>query len=434
MAITSVRIQLDGNWIDLIYNPATGRYETQLTAPDTSYHQPGGYYSLTAELSNDSGAVEVLTGAEYPALRLQVRETQAPAVELISPPPGWLTTTAPVFLFSLSDEVGGSGIASIATRLDGAEAPHEASEAEGMYTVTVSPTGLSQGPHTVSLTASDHDGNETAVSGAYIVDTVPPRLRLELPDAHRVVAAAELPISGLVEDDTAGIASVAATVETVLDDGSTRPGAPVEVTLAPGGWFSGRITLEVGINRVTVTAADAAGLAASESFTVIRLVTDRTQADADKLAEMFIRGCGRWTEEERDWWENTRCRRGGYDALDLNRVNAAMDYINNWITRRGYLTDYKQESHRPWVDTDSMTATPAALYIDNINALRQVFPLPDDTPPTPANLDVLGNPNLGIPSANNIEAILVLVDEVHRRIAQFPGWQSGHLVSGGFTA
>lgn len=434
MAVTSVRIQLDGDWIDLAYNPATGRYEAQLTAPATSYHQPGGYYSLTAELSNDSGAVEILTGAEYPALRLPVRETQAPAAELISPLPGWLTTTAPVFLFSVSDEAGGSGIASIVTRLDGVETPHEAVEAEGAYTVTVNPAGLSQGPHTVSLAAADHDGNETEVSGAYIVDTVPPRLRLDLPDAHRVVDAAELPVSGLAEDDTAGVALAAVAVETVLDDGSTRPGTPVEITLEPGGQFAGRLPLAEGVNRVTVTVSDAAGLAASEIFDVIRLVTDRTQADVDKLVDLFVRGVDNWTESERNWWETTRCRRGGYDALDINRVNAAMDYINSWITRRGYLTSYAREPHRPWVDTDSMTATPAARYIDNINALRQVFPLPEDAPPTPANLDVLGNPNLGIPSANDIETILVLVDEVHRRITHFPGWQSGHLISGGFSA
>ena len=88
MALTQVRVKLENTWTVLTYNAATGRYEAELTAPGTSIHQPGGYYSLTVEARNATGQTASLSGEQYKALRLVVRETAAPTLTLLSPPAG----------------------------------------------------------------------------------------------------------------------------------------------------------------------------------------------------------------------------------------------------------------------------------------------------------------------------------------------------------
>lgn len=110
MAITKVRVNLEGVWTTLTYNSSTARWEGNITPAGTSIHQPGGYFSLTAEATNSNGQTDTLTGSQIQSLRLVVRETTAPVVTLISPAQGWLTTNTPRFVFEASDEAGGSGI------------------------------------------------------------------------------------------------------------------------------------------------------------------------------------------------------------------------------------------------------------------------------------------------------------------------------------
>ena len=95
MALTQVRARIGTEWVTLTYNDATGRYEGTLTPPGTSIHQPGGYYSVEVEATNDSGDTASISGTQLASLRLVVQETTAPVVTLVFPAQGYLTTSAP---------------------------------------------------------------------------------------------------------------------------------------------------------------------------------------------------------------------------------------------------------------------------------------------------------------------------------------------------
>ena len=56
MAISTVRVQINGVWTNLTYNSSTGAYEATITAPSTTSHnRAGGYYPVTVEATNTVG-------------------------------------------------------------------------------------------------------------------------------------------------------------------------------------------------------------------------------------------------------------------------------------------------------------------------------------------------------------------------------------------
>lgn len=415
MELNQVRAQINGTWYTLTYNPATGRYEAKFTAPETSFHQPGGYYNVEADASLDTGETTSVSGTQLPSLRFVVNETAAPSLTLVSPSPGYLTTGTPVLVFEAVDEEGGSGVDPDTFSLTGAAAE----EIPGGYRFTWSPPGgWADGAHTVTASVQDHDGNQAAVSAAYTVDTAPPEIALTLPDSHRVVDSAVIPVAGSAWDATSGLAAV-----DVDANGSQVP------VLLSGGTFSALAALDVGVNNITITAADAAGNEASITFQVLRLVTDRAQADADRVLDMCRRGYANWTEAERAWWANTPSRRGSYDAQDVNRVETAMDWIARWLAEYGYACGYAPGG--PWAEEDNMVRPDGAAYLLNVEAVRAAIPaLPEDAPTTPGSFSELAGPQ-GVQRANDIEAILVAADAVRPKIDVSP-WTSGEIYCGEF--
>lgn len=420
MAITTVWARLGETRTALDYNPATGRWEGFLVPGQTSVHQPGGYYGVEVEAANDRGETASISGEALEALRLVVRETQKPLLNLVSPAAGYVTVKRPEVVMDAVDEAGGSGIAldSWAVLLDGAvqSAGKAAEEIPGGYRLRWTPQAdLGEGRHIVTFTVSDRDGNEAGEAAAYTVDTVPPALAAFLPDSRRVVDQAEVTVRGTARDGTSGISGVAVVGE----------GGPAGVEIAPAGEFVCTVPLEVGVNTITVTARDSAGWTAVQTFTVIRMVTDRTPADAERVRELCTRGYDRWTAEERAWWSGARCRRGSYDALDLNRVTAAMEHIREWLEGYGYVTPYQAEPHRPWRDEDAMTRTQGTRYLQNVEAQRKALPLPEGTPETPGSLE-----KLTVAAANDIEIILVTVDAARPMIDR-SSWPCGVITCGG---
>ncbi len=337
MALTRVRVKLNGVWTTLTYNASTGRYEGDVTAPlVTSANLPGGYYNLEADVSNSEGKTTSISGTALRSLRLVVRETAAPTLTLVSPPAGYINTRRPAVVLTASDEAGGSGIdpGSFAVVLDG----HP--QTAGLSTETAAngvrldwtPTAdLSEGPHTLSISISDRDGNTSTINAAYTVDVTPPGLTLSLPDTHRVVDSETIHVAGRAWDGISGPPSVAITVNGV--ERWRRPAAD--------GWsadpvdFTADIPLDIAGNDIAVTATDGAGLATVEHFTVIRLVTDRVAADLEKLQNMFARGLDNWTASEKSWFASTLCHRGAYDVLDVDRVELAVDWIGTWLHNYG---------------------------------------------------------------------------------------------------
>ena len=160
-------------------------------------------------------------------------------------------------------------------------------------------------------------------------------------------------------------------------------------TVGPDGRFSFLLNLEVGENNVTVVAKDGAGLTTTASYYIIRMVTDRTQADVDALND-----------------------RGTYNASDLNRVNTAMAYLNGWLSDAGYVTGYAGQGIA-WAIDDIPLQAQMADYLSLANA-----------PAIPASMEFLTHEG-----ANHIERVLVLTDQIRARLKRSP-FVSGEIFCG----
>lgn len=77
------------------------------------------------------------------------------------------------------------------------------------------------------------------------------------------------------------------------------------------------------------------------SFDFTTLITDRTQADVDALADLLSVPMADWTTEQLAAFNQIKDK-GSYNYTDLNRVTAAMDYINNQLVGYGYATGYQK--------------------------------------------------------------------------------------------
>ena len=386
MAITQVRAQFNGQWYMLTYNEDARAYQTTITPDTFSGGQPDGYYDVTVEATNDSGVVVTTDGDNLLGLRLVVRETIQPILTLVSPE----TWTA-------QDNDGGSGIDpdSAMVKLDGKAVPAEqvsvTAGAGGTYTITYTPgAALAEGPHTVQAGISDNDGNTATMEANYIVDTVPPALSALLSFEEVVVDPYTVTITGQTNDATAPPVTM-----TVMDNGAVA-GHP---TVGPDGRFSFLLNLEVGENNVTVVAKDGAGLTTTASYYIIRMVTDRTQADVDALND-----------------------RGTYNASDLNRVNTAMAYLNGWLSDAGYVTGYAGQGIA-WAIDDIPLQAQMADYLSNVGAIGGTFPLAN-APAIPASMESLTHEG-----ANHIERVLVLTDQIRARLKRSP-FMSGEIFCG----
>ncbi|WP_054177789.1 Ig-like domain-containing protein [Trabulsiella odontotermitis] len=145
-------------------------------------------------------------------------------------------------------------------------------DAQGNWSFTPSP-GLSQGSHSLTVTATDVSGNASPPSGAFVVviDTTPP----------------QMPTITLVTDDMPGVLGTVANNgltndNTPMISGSGEPGSVVKlydgdtlltsITVGISGTWSYQVTtpLDDGEHPFTVTASDSNGntTASSAAFTV----------------------------------------------------------------------------------------------------------------------------------------------------------------------
>ena len=120
------------------------------------------------------------------------------------------------------------------------------------------------------------------------------------------------------------------------------------------------------------------------SFDITTLVTDRTAADVAQGTD-----------------------KGFYNASDLNRVGAAVEYIAGRFTALGYACPVTVK--KDWLTTDAQTDAPTAsqmeTYRQNIVTLRGQIAVMQSTPESPASMA-----GLNYVKANNIEQILLDLD------------------------
>lgn len=264
MAISQVRVQIDGTWHVLTYNGSTGKYEKTITAPNqTSYNvNAGHYYPVAVEATNVAGTKTTVTDQSAgigDSLKLRVLEKVKPTINITSPGSGARVTNArqPI-VFQLRDEAGGSGIniSSLALKIDGGAAIGNGSSGMVCNAVTngydctyTPPSALSDGAHTITINVADNDGNTaTQASRSYTIDTIAPTLNVTNPTDGLITNNPSVTVQGTTNDATSSPVSV----EIKLN--GTDQGA-VNVT---SGSFAKTIALAEGANTIVVTATDAA--------------------------------------------------------------------------------------------------------------------------------------------------------------------------------
>lgn len=268
MAISQVRAQVNGTWHTLTLNSSTGKYEATITAPGaTSYNLSGGYYNVTVEATNTAGTTATADGSTLSSLQLVVKEKVAPVIKILSPSSGaYVTNSKQAVVFTITDESGGSGVklSSVVVKLDGtavASSTITNTAVTNGYSFTYTPaSAMSDGSHTVTVSASDNDGNAATVqSTTFTVDTVPPTLNVTAPAAGLITATASLNVVGTTNDSTSSPVTLTITLN------GTSQGT---VTVASNGSFTKSVTLAEGNNTIVVTATDAAGKTTSVTRTV----------------------------------------------------------------------------------------------------------------------------------------------------------------------
>jgi len=286
MAISTVKVTVDGQEYTLTYNSTSGKYEATLTAPSKSSGsnnsgqgvdigsnaQGLGYYPVSVAVTDDAGNVTSVGATDSTwgnTLRLAVLETDLPVAAITYPTAGARIITAqPTFTFTITDS--GSGVdpttCYIKIDTDSAQAVTP-TIVGGVATCSYTPaTALAEGSHTIEVYGTDYDGNESVhATASFYIDITAPVLNVTTPADNLITNNAQLTVSGTTNDATSSPVTLKITV------GSTEYTPSVDSTT---GAFSQVVALAEGSNTVTITATDSAGL----TTTVVRTVTLDTVA------------------------------------------------------------------------------------------------------------------------------------------------------------
>ena len=155
-------------------------------------------------------------------------------------------------------------------------------------------------------------------------------------------------------------------------------------TLIDGAWTATVERAADDTYAVALTAVTAAGVSTNYTLTLyyglLSLITDRTRADVANQTD-----------------------KGFYNASDLNRVGAAVEYIAARFTALGYACPVTVK--KDWLTSDAPTASQMETYRQNIVTLRGQIAVMQSTPEAPASMA-----GLEYVKANNIEQILLDLD------------------------
>lgn len=163
-------------------------------------------------------------------------------------------------------------------------------------------------------------------------------------------------------------------------------------TLIKGAWTATVERAADDTYAVALTAVTAAGVSTNYTLTLyyglLSLITDRTRADVANETD-----------------------KGFYNASDLNRVGAAVEYIARRFTALGY--DCPVTVKKDWLASDAPTASQLETYRQNIVTLRSQIAVMASTPEAPASMA-----GLNYVKANNIEQILLDLDTLITNITK----------------
>ena len=150
------------------------------------------------------------------------------------------------------------------------------------------------------------------------------------------------------------------------------------------------------------------------------LITDRTQADVDRYAELRMKYLSGMTAEEKTEWETFL--KGAYNYSDMNRVESAVEYVANRLNEAGYIV--APVIKKNWTKTDKPTLTDLKRYMKNISDIRSALATYETTPEAPTT-----EKRLSFQVANAIEQIITDADEIVSKMVS-AYFYSGDLYSG----
>ena len=273
MAVKTVQVVINGQTHTLTYNATTKKYEATITAPSTSsYNQNGHYYNVKVKATDEAGnsvtkdATDTTLGS---SLQLKVKEKVAPVISITSPSSSAkLTNNKPVINWTVTDADSGVNPSTIKLIIDSQTITTGITKTQSgkNYTCSYTPTtALSDGTHTIKVSASDYDGNvATQKSVTFTVDTVPPELSVSAPVDNLVTNQSSLVVKGTTNDVT----SSPVTLTIKLNGGTEQT-----VEVGSDGSFTKTLTLVTGENTIVITAKDGAG---KTSTVAKKVVLDQT--------------------------------------------------------------------------------------------------------------------------------------------------------------
>lgn len=133
------------------------------------------------------------------------------------------------------------------------------------------------------------------------------------------------------------------------------------------------------------------------------LITDRTQEDVERYAELKAKYLHGMTDAEKAEWETFL--KGAYNYTDMNRVESAVEYVANRLTEAGYVVIPVVKKN--WNRTSKPTLDDLKRYMKNVADIRSALATYETTPETPTT-----ERRLSFQTANDIEQILIDVDDL----------------------
>ena len=163
---------------------------------------------------------------------------------------------------------------------------------------------------------------------------------------------------------SAQVLSVSLPSEIIYVSGTVN-GTAYTWTLIEGAWTATVERAADDTYAVALTAVTAAGVSTNYTLTLyyglLSLITDRTRADVANQTD-----------------------KGFYNASDLNRVGAAVQYVAERFAAQGYTVTVSPKTD--WLASDIPTASELETYRQNIAALRALLAVMPTTPKAPDSM------------------------------------------------
>jgi len=242
----TVIVYVDGTPIDTVQSDASGNWSTVQPTPLAT-----GFHTARGKAFDQAGNnVVSLTHTFYV-------DATPPAIVIQTPPDNSITNdNTPTYTGTTEPYL------TVIVKVDGVPIDTVVSDASGNWSTT-QPTPLSDGPHTVSATATDPYGNSATDTNPFTVDTTPPVVAITGPTDGTVTTDNTPPITGTASPNSTVILYIDGVPVDTISVGSTGTWTYIPPT-----------PLADGPHTVEATATDAAGN--STSTPVNNFIIDTT--------------------------------------------------------------------------------------------------------------------------------------------------------------